>query len=193
MDGRHDMDWWHGLNFSRTKFVRYRFKSSSLAIDSNFTCRSCVYVRIFIFHNSMDKLWLTESPAIGWACVFNQFIGNLFSRSRYTNLNYYYNIKFTYLEQCTADWWGRKSWGPIDYYSRRTVLYVSIINLIIIIGPFIFSRLRAIKSLTVEWDNMAEGQDALVRFMEESGFIKIGAFEFQYSRDVIFIKDLINV
>ena len=40
---------------------------------------------------------------------------------------------------------------------------------------------------------MAEGQDALVRFMEESGFIKIGAFDFQYTRDVIFIKDLINV
>jgi hypothetical protein len=28
--------------------------------------------------------------------------------------------------------------------------------------------------------------------MEESGFIRIGAFDFLYSRDVIFIKDLIN-
>ncbi|EFX85456.1 hypothetical protein DAPPUDRAFT_314237 [Daphnia pulex] len=49
-----------------------------------------------------------------------------------------------------------------------------------------------IKSLTVEWDNMPEGQEALSRFMEESGFIRIGAFDFLYSRDVIFIKDLIN-
>ncbi|XP_046460619.1 uncharacterized protein LOC124207282 [Daphnia pulex] len=49
-----------------------------------------------------------------------------------------------------------------------------------------------IKALTVEWDNMPEGQEALSRFMEESGFIRIGAFDFLYSRDVIFIKDLIN-
>ena len=62
----------------------------------------------------------------------------------------------------------------------------------IIFGPFILS-IRSMQSLTVEWDNMVEGQDALVRFMEESGFIKVGAFDFQYSRDVIFIKDLINV
>jgi hypothetical protein len=48
------------------------------------------------------------------------------------------------------------------------------------------------KALTVEWDNMPEGQEALSRFMEESGFIRIGAFDFLYSRDVIFIKDLIN-
>ena len=48
------------------------------------------------------------------------------------------------------------------------------------------------KSLTVEWDNMPEGKEALIRFMEDSGFITIGAFDFQWSRDVIFIKDLIN-
>jgi hypothetical protein len=39
---------------------------------------------------------------------------------------------------------------------------------------------------------MLEGQEALSRFMEESGFIRIGAFDFQYTRDVIFIKDLLN-
>ncbi|XP_057368797.1 protein Star-like [Daphnia carinata] len=49
-----------------------------------------------------------------------------------------------------------------------------------------------IKSLTVEWDHIPEGQEALIRFMEGSGFIKIGAFDFLWSRDVIFIKDLIN-
>ncbi|XP_046638282.1 protein Star-like [Daphnia pulicaria] len=49
-----------------------------------------------------------------------------------------------------------------------------------------------IKTLTVEWDNLLEGQEALSSFMEESGFIRIGAFDFQYTRDVIFIKDLLN-
>ncbi|KAI9561282.1 hypothetical protein GHT06_012238 [Daphnia sinensis] len=49
-----------------------------------------------------------------------------------------------------------------------------------------------IKSLTVEWDNMPEGQEALSRFMEDSGFMRIGAFDFQFTRDVIFVKDLIN-
>nr|CAH0103423.1 unnamed protein product [Daphnia galeata] len=49
-----------------------------------------------------------------------------------------------------------------------------------------------IKSLTVEWDNMPEGKEALIRFMEDSGFITIGAFDFQWTRDVIFIKDAIN-
>jgi hypothetical protein len=44
----------------------------------------------------------------------------------------------------------------------------------------------------VEWDNMPEGKEELIRFMEESGFITIGAFDFQWSRDVIFIKDFIN-
>ena len=39
---------------------------------------------------------------------------------------------------------------------------------------------------------MPEGQEALINFMEESGFITIGAFDFQFTRDVIFIKDLIN-
>ncbi|KZS17878.1 Uncharacterized protein APZ42_015858 [Daphnia magna] len=49
-----------------------------------------------------------------------------------------------------------------------------------------------IKTLTVEWDNMPEGQEALSRFMEDSGFMRIGAFDFQFTRDVIFVKDLIN-
>jgi hypothetical protein len=48
------------------------------------------------------------------------------------------------------------------------------------------------QSLTVEWNTMSEGQEALIRFMEESGFITIGAFKFKYTKDVIFIKDLIN-
>lgn len=57
---------------------------------------------------------------------------------------------------------------------------------------FILFIYNSMKALTVEWDNMPEGQEALSRFMEESGFIRIGAFDFLYSRDVIFIKDLIN-
>lgn len=39
---------------------------------------------------------------------------------------------------------------------------------------------------------MPEGQEALSRFMEDSGFMRIGAFDFQFTRDVIFVKDLIN-
>jgi hypothetical protein len=39
---------------------------------------------------------------------------------------------------------------------------------------------------------MPEGKEALIRFMEDSGFITIGAFDFQWTRDVIFIKDAIN-
>jgi hypothetical protein len=39
---------------------------------------------------------------------------------------------------------------------------------------------------------MPEGKEALIRFMEDSGFITIGAFDFHWTRDVIFIKDLIN-
>ena len=39
---------------------------------------------------------------------------------------------------------------------------------------------------------MLEGQEALSSFMEESGFIRIGAYDFQYTRDVIFIKDLLK-
>ncbi|XP_057372972.1 protein Star-like [Daphnia carinata] len=50
-----------------------------------------------------------------------------------------------------------------------------------------------IKTLTVEWDNMPEGQEALSRFMEDSGFMRIGAFDFKFTRDVIFVKDLINI
>ncbi|XP_046647290.1 uncharacterized protein LOC124337230 [Daphnia pulicaria] len=42
-----------------------------------------------------------------------------------------------------------------------------------------------IKSLTVEWDNIPEGQEALTGFMEESGFIKMGAIK--WTRDIIFI------
>ncbi|XP_057368447.2 protein Star-like, partial [Daphnia carinata] len=49
-----------------------------------------------------------------------------------------------------------------------------------------------IKALTVEWDNIPDGQEALSRFMEASGFIRVGAFDFRFTRDVIFIKDLIN-
>jgi hypothetical protein len=48
------------------------------------------------------------------------------------------------------------------------------------------------KSLTVDWDNMPEGEGVLSSFMEESGFIRIGAFDFQFTRDVIFIKDFNN-
>lgn len=48
------------------------------------------------------------------------------------------------------------------------------------------------KTLTVEWNNIPEGEEALSRFMEDNGFIRIGAFDFQWTRDVIFIKDLIN-
>jgi hypothetical protein len=44
------------------------------------------------------------------------------------------------------------------------------------------------QTLTVEWDHIPEGQEALCRFMEESGFIKIGKFDFLWSRDVIFRK-----
>jgi hypothetical protein len=44
------------------------------------------------------------------------------------------------------------------------------------------------KTLTVEWDHIPEGQEALSRFMEINGFIKIGKFDFLWSRDVIFMK-----
>jgi hypothetical protein len=37
----------------------------------------------------------------------------------------------------------------------------------------------------VEWDNIPEGQEALTGFMEESGFIKMGAIK--WTRDIIFI------
>ncbi|XP_057372271.1 protein Star-like [Daphnia carinata] len=50
-----------------------------------------------------------------------------------------------------------------------------------------------IKTLTVEWDHIPEGQEALSRFLEDSGFMRIGAFDFQFTRDVIFVKDLINI
>jgi hypothetical protein len=36
----------------------------------------------------------------------------------------------------------------------------------------------------VEWDNIPEGQEALTSFMEESGYIKIGAFDFKWTRDI---------
>ncbi|KAK4010369.1 hypothetical protein OUZ56_019515 [Daphnia magna] len=49
-----------------------------------------------------------------------------------------------------------------------------------------------IKTLTVEWNNIPEGEEALSRFMEVNGYIRMGAFDFQWTRDVIFIKDLIN-
>jgi hypothetical protein len=46
--------------------------------------------------------------------------------------------------------------------------------------------------MTVEWENLVEGEAALSTFMEESGFIRIGTFDVQWSKDVIFIQDLIN-
>ncbi|XP_057380607.1 protein Star-like [Daphnia carinata] len=46
-----------------------------------------------------------------------------------------------------------------------------------------------IKALTVEWDHIPEGQEALSRFMVENGFVKIGAFDFLWSKDVIFVKN----
>ncbi len=48
------------------------------------------------------------------------------------------------------------------------------------------------KAMTVEWENLVEGEAALSTFMEESGFIRIGTFDVQWSKDVIFIQDLIN-
>lgn len=48
------------------------------------------------------------------------------------------------------------------------------------------------QSLTVEWDNIPVGEPPLTKFMEENGFLKIDKYTFQWSNDVIFIKDLIN-
>ncbi|KZS05653.1 Uncharacterized protein APZ42_031100, partial [Daphnia magna] len=46
-----------------------------------------------------------------------------------------------------------------------------------------------IKTMTVEWDHIPEGQEALSSFMEANGFVKIGAFDFLWSKDVIFVQN----
>lgn len=45
-----------------------------------------------------------------------------------------------------------------------------------------------LQSLTVEWDNIPEGEPTLTDFMENSGFVKIGKVAFHWSNDVIFVN-----
>lgn len=72
-------------------------------------------------------------------------------------------------------------WHKVDIKVRLTIKYESIPSVLLL------SYNIDSKSLTVEWDNIPEGQEALTSFMEESGFIKMGAFDFKWTRDVIFI------
>ena len=48
------------------------------------------------------------------------------------------------------------------------------------------------KTLTVEWDNIPDGKEPLIEFMEKSEFVTIGAFDFYVTHDIIFMKDFIN-
>lgn len=48
------------------------------------------------------------------------------------------------------------------------------------------------QTLTVEVDHIAEGEEAVISYMEENGFITHARVHFPFSRDTIFMKDTIN-
>ena len=48
------------------------------------------------------------------------------------------------------------------------------------------------KTLAVEWEHIEEGEEALVSFMEKSGFVNFGKIATTYARDVIFVKDFLR-
>ena len=44
----------------------------------------------------------------------------------------------------------------------------------------------------MEWEHIEEGEEALVSFMEKSGFVNFGKIATTYARDVIFVKDFLR-
>jgi hypothetical protein len=43
----------------------------------------------------------------------------------------------------------------------------------------------------VEWDHTPEGETALTLLMEKNNFVKFGHIEMAYSRDVVYVKDVL--
>lgn len=44
----------------------------------------------------------------------------------------------------------------------------------------------------VEWEHVDEGEEAIVKFMEESGFVNFGKIATPYARDIVFVKDFLR-
>ncbi|KAK4005095.1 hypothetical protein OUZ56_006820 [Daphnia magna] len=49
-----------------------------------------------------------------------------------------------------------------------------------------------IKTIVVEWEHVDEGEEAIVKFMEESGFVNFGKIATPYARDIVFVKDFLS-
>ncbi|XP_032788643.2 uncharacterized protein LOC116925994 isoform X2 [Daphnia magna] len=49
-----------------------------------------------------------------------------------------------------------------------------------------------IKTLTVEWNHVPEGEEGITRLMESNKFIKFGLFSMRFSRDVVYVKDFLD-
>ncbi|XP_057367958.1 uncharacterized protein LOC130688956 isoform X2 [Daphnia carinata] len=49
-----------------------------------------------------------------------------------------------------------------------------------------------IKTLTVEWNHVPEGEEGITRLMESNKFIKFGLFSMRFSRHVVYVKDFLD-
>lgn len=44
----------------------------------------------------------------------------------------------------------------------------------------------------MEWEHVDEGEEAIVKFMEQSGFVNFGKIATPYARDIIFVQDYLR-
>ena len=49
-----------------------------------------------------------------------------------------------------------------------------------------------IQTLSVEWEHVAEGEEAMSRYMDLHGFIRFGRISEAFTRDVVYIKDILE-
>jgi hypothetical protein len=46
--------------------------------------------------------------------------------------------------------------------------------------------------MSVEWEHVAEGEEAMSRYMDLHGFIRLGRISEAFTRDVVYIKDILE-
>ncbi|XP_046450489.1 protein Star-like [Daphnia pulex] len=49
-----------------------------------------------------------------------------------------------------------------------------------------------IKTLTVEWNHVPEGEAAMTRLMEKNKFVKFGLIEMKFSHEVVYVQDFLD-
>lgn len=47
--------------------------------------------------------------------------------------------------------------------------------------------------IAVEWEHIPDGPEALVEFMQDSGFVNFGKISTNYAQDFIFVKDYLRL